>query len=49
MLVVVIDGILVVDVWLLICFNIFVIVEWDGCCECGSVGGGGCVVYDWLC
>lgn len=47
-LIVVIDGILVVDVCLLVCFFVSVLVEEDGKCECGSSGGGGCFGYDYF-
>lgn len=39
------DGVLVVDIWLLVCLNVQVIVEQYGWCEFGYVGGGGCYSY----
>lgn len=42
MLVVVIDGMLVVDICLLVCLFVLVLVEENGKCECGLLGMGGC-------
>lgn len=40
-LVVCVDGVLVVDICLLVWVLVMVIVEQNGCCEMGSSGGGG--------
>lgn len=45
-LVLVIDGMLSVDIWLLVCLSLFVILQQDGCWECGGSGGGGCRSYE---
>lgn len=47
-LVVVIDGTLVVDVCLLVCFFVSVFVEEDGKRERGVSGGGGCFGYEFF-